>query len=130
MITFRDFRTWAASSTVAHVSFAFFAMGSWAVFANRDHATQSMLLAGLVQGAISGSITFALKKFLDWIGARLSGLAALIAPPSLTAAAILLTLVTVHSLAGTPEIATTIALPFAVSTTYAVLYNWKNWRRT
>ena len=50
-------------------------------------------------------------------------IAALIVPPLITATTILAILVTAHTLAGTPEIAATIAVPFTVSTSYAILYN-------
>jgi hypothetical protein len=49
-------------------------------------------------------------------------------PPVVTASAILAILFSAHTLAGTPEIAATIAVPFVVSTTYAILYNLKLWR--
>ena len=116
---------WAASSTIAHVGFAFFAMGGWAVFANRAHALPQALTAGVVQGTMSGLITLCLKKSLEWMNPRFSGAAALIAPPLITAATILAVLMGAHTLAHTPEIAATIAVPFAVSTTYAVIYNLK-----
>jgi mannose/fructose/N-acetylgalactosamine-specific phosphotransferase system component IIC len=117
-----------ASNTVVHVAFGFVMLGGWAVFANRHHPLPDALLAGLVQGTISGSLTLVLKKFLEWISARFSGLSALVLPPVVTASAILLILFSAHTLAGTPEIAATIAVPFAVSTTYAILYNLKLWR--
>lgn len=120
---------WAATSTVAHVGFAFLAMGGWAVFANRDHALSQALLAGLVQGTISALLTLCLKKFLEWINARLSGYVALVAPPLITAASILAILTSAHTLAGTPEVLATIAVPFTVSTSYACIYNWGLWRR-
>lgn len=118
-----------ARSTIAHVGFGFLAMGAWAVFANRDHALAQALLAGLVQGTISGLLTLGLKKFLEWLNLRLSGWTALVAPPLITAATILAILVSAHTLAGTPEIAVTIAVPFAVSSSYACVYNWGLWRR-
>lgn len=129
MSAFQALRTWASTSTVAHVGFAFFAMGGWAVFANRNHPLPEALLAGLVQGTISALITLVLKKFLEWSNARLQGAAALVVPPLVTATSILALLVAAHALAGTPEIAATIAVPFTVSTTYAIVYNWGLWRR-
>lgn len=114
---------------MAHVAFAFLAMGGWAVFANRAHPLGEALQAGLVQGAISGLLTLGLKKFLEWLNARLSGLWALVAPPLITASIILAILVGAHTLAGTPEIAATIAVPFTVSTSYAIIYNWGLWSR-
>lgn len=129
MSAFKSVREWMATSTVAHVGFAFIAMGGWAVFANRAHPLPEALLAGLVQGTISALLTLVLKKFLEWVSARLRGLAALIVPPLITAASILTILVTAHTLAGTPEILATIAVPFMVSTSYAIIYNWGLWRR-
>jgi hypothetical protein len=143
MSAFQSLRAWAANSTVAHVGFGFLAMGGWAVFANRHHPLPDALLAGLVQGTVSGLLTLVLKKFLEWLAARMSPtlgqaqpvqggarrIAALIVPPLITAASILAILVSAHTLAGTPEIAATIAVPFTVSTTYAIIYNWSLWKR-
>jgi hypothetical protein len=122
-------RAWAATSTLAHVGFAFFAMGGWAMFANRNHLFHEALLAGLVQGAISALLTLGLKKFLEWQNQRMTGVAALFVPPLITAASILTILTTAHTLAGTPEVLATIAVPFTVSTSYAIIYNWGLWRR-
>lgn len=129
MSALQALRAWAATSTVAHVGFGFLAMGGWAVFANRNHPLADALLAGLVQGTISGLLTLVLKKFLEWLNARLRGMAALIVPPLITASSILVILVSAHWAAGTPEIAATIAVPFTVSTSYAIIYNWRLWRR-
>ncbi len=128
------------NSTIVHVAFGFIAMGAWAVFANRGHPLPQALLAGLVQGLISGSLTLVLKKSLErmsamFFNARSSDeglgkpLAALIVPPLITAASILAILVGIHTLARTPEIAATIAVPFTVSTSYAIIYNLGLWRR-
>ncbi|MGQ0531661.1 MAG: hypothetical protein ACT4OF_03095 [Caulobacteraceae bacterium] len=136
----RAVRGWMASSTIAHVAFGFLAMGAWAVFANRAHPLSQSLLAGLVQGTISGTLTLFLKKGLERMSAMFlaapasdegmgRNIAALIVPPVITATIILAILVTAHMLAGTPEIAATIAVPFAVSTSYAILYNLRLWRQ-
>jgi len=124
----KSFRETLAQNTLVHVAFGFLAMGAWAVFANRAHPLPEALQAGLVQGLISGTLTLFLKKFLEWFNARLKGVAALIAPPLVTATAIGAILVTAHTLAGTPEILATIAVPFTVSTSYAILYNLRLWR--
>jgi hypothetical protein len=116
------------SNTAVHVAFGFVAMGAWAVFANRNHPLPDALLAGLVQGTISGLLTLVLKKFLEWFNARLRGMTALVLPPLVTATSILIILTTAHTLAGTPEVLATIAVPFTVSTTYAILYNLRLWR--
>lgn len=118
-----------AGNTVVHVAFAFIVMGGWAAFANRDHSLPQMVLAGVVQGTISALLTLGLKKFLESLRGRFSGAAALIVPPLMTASAILIILYAAHTLANTPEIWTTIAFPFTVSTTYAILYNLRLWRQ-
>jgi hypothetical protein len=139
MIEAKSFREWAAQSTLAHVAFGFLAMGAWAVFANRQHPIDRALLAGLVQGAISGVLTLFLKKGLERMSAALfraprsdegqgQQMAALIVPPLVTATAILIILTAAHALARTPEIGATIAVPFTVSTSYAILYNLRLWR--
>lgn len=139
MSAFQSFRTWAAGSTIFHVAFGFVLMGGWAMFANRDHTLPDMLRAGLVQGAISGTLTLFLKKGLERMSAMFfkarqsdegqgRDIAALFVPPIVTASGIFIVLLTAHTLAGTPEIAATISFPFAVSTTYAILYNLRLWK--
>lgn len=123
MSALQSFRAWAARSTIAHVGFGFLAMGAWAMFANRAHPFEAMLLAGLVQGTISGLLTLCLKKFLEWLNVRLAGAAALVVPPAITASTILAILYTAHTLAGTPALWATIAVPWTISTSYAILYN-------
>jgi hypothetical protein len=124
----KSFREQMASNTFVHVAFGFIAMGAWAVFANRYHPLEQALLASLVQGTISGVLTLFLKKFLEWFNARLKGITALVLPPLVTATAIATILTTAHTLAGTPEVLATIAVPFTVSTSYAILYNLRLWR--
>ena len=110
-----------ARSTATHVAFAFLAMGAWALFANRAHGAGAIAPA-LAQGTLSGLITLVLKRSLEAMVRRLSGLTAYAAPPFVTASVILVTLVGVHTLIGTPEIAATIAVPWSVSTLYAIIY--------
>ncbi len=120
-----------ASQTIIHIAFAFLAMGSWAVFANREYAMPAPLIAGVVQGALSASITFFMKQSLDWLRLRFDRagyrIAALIAPPVLVCSVSLAGLVFIHWFASTPEIALTIAVPFCVAFTYAVVYNALSW---
>jgi len=107
---------------------AFLAMGGWAVFANRAHPMPEPLIAGALQGTISAIITLLLKGMIEAVSARLSGLPALVLPPLLAAGVSLALLLTLHGLAGTPEIALTIAVPLTVSTTYAFIYSLALWR--
>jgi hypothetical protein len=116
--------TTLARSSVVHVAFAFLAMGAWAVFANRSAGLSHALIAGLVQGALSGGITLGLKRFLEASSARLTGVRALIVPPAISCAVILALLLGAHILAGTRNVLATISLPYAVSSTYAWVYTW------
>lgn len=111
-----------ARSGAVHGAVAFLAMGAWAAVANRAHGVEAMALAGGVQGAISCVITLILKRSLEAMFARLRGRAAVAAPPLVTMAVVLAVLVTIHRLAGTPEIWATIAVPYTVSSTYAWVY--------
>jgi hypothetical protein len=115
-------------SSVVHVGFAFLAMGSWAVFANRAHPMPAPLLAGLIQGMLSAGITLILKRGIEGLARRFSGLAALLAPPAIAGLVSASLLTAIHTLGGTPEIARTIAVPLTVATSYAALYNLSLWR--
>ena len=110
-----------ARASAIHVAVAFVAMGGWALYANRAHGAAAIVPA-LAQGTLSGAITWVLKRVLEWLAGRLSGWRARVLPPLITASAILAVLVTVHRLIGTPEVAATIAVPWSVSTLYAIVY--------
>ena len=115
-------------SSIVHVGFAFLAMGSWAAFANRAHPMPAPLYAGLLQGAISATITLVLKRAIEYLASRFSGLAALLAPPVIAGLVSATLLTILHTIGGTPEIAKTIAVPLTVATSYAALYNYSLWR--
>jgi len=117
-----------ARSSIVHVAVAFLAMGSWAVFANRAHPMPQPLIAGFVQGALSGAITFVLKRMLEALSARFSGVAALVLPPLIAVGLSLVVLTAIHSAAGTPELLATIALPTSVTAAYSTLYTVALWR--
>lgn len=109
-------------SAAAHTGVAFLAMGGWAAFANRNHPMPAPLYAGLLQGAISATITYGLKRVVEAVSARTRGFAAILWPTLAAWAVSMAILMTLHSLAGTPELATTVALPNMVATVYAALY--------
>jgi hypothetical protein len=113
-----------ARSGALHAGFAFLAMGGWAVYANSGHAWPAPLMAGVVQGALSAAITLVLKQLVETIAGRFSGWAALAVPPAAAGLSSAVLLSAIHSAGGTPEIARTIAVPLAVSTSYAALYAW------
>lgn len=112
----------AARSTAAHTAFAFLAMGAWAAFANRTHGVTPAITAFLVQGALSALITLGLKRWLEYARRRLRGFTGKWAPPLISCLAIGGVLSGVHLIAGTPAVIATIALPWTVSTLYALIY--------
>ncbi len=109
-------------SKTLHGAGGFLLMGSWAAFANRSYPMPAPLIAGLVQGAITATITLFLKSIIETIFGRTTGPLRIALPP-LAAFLISLCLLTViHSLAGTPALLATISVPLTVSTLYALLY--------
>ncbi len=112
-----------ATSTPMHVACGFAAMGAWAVWANAAHGIGPALIAGLVQGTVSGALTLGLKQSVDWLRPRMRGPLAYIAPLLIAGGCSALLLMTAHGIAGTPEIWTTIAVPLAVSFSYILIYN-------
>jgi hypothetical protein len=119
----------AANSSTTHVAFAFLAMGGWAIFANRAYPVPRALLAGVVQGTLSACLTLFLKTAVERLSRRLSGTAALWAPPLIACVTSSTVLAAIHVLIRTPEISNTIALPLAVSTSYAAIYNYTLYRK-
>lgn len=117
-----------ARQSWTHIAVAFLAMGGWAVFANRAHPMPQPLVAGVVQGALSGAITFVLKRMIEAVAQRVPGVAGIVLPPLIAVALSLAILVTIHTMAGTPEIAATIALPLSVTALYSTLYAIALWR--
>ncbi|WP_207768735.1 hypothetical protein [Pelagivirga sediminicola] len=111
------------ASTPLHVAVGVAAMGGWAAFANAAHGPRAMLLAALVQGAISGLLTLGLKRSVDWMRPRLRRLLGYWVPPLAAICGSALLLVTAHLAAGTPEVGHTVAVPLAVSLCYIFAYN-------
>ncbi len=107
-----------------HVLFAFVVMGGWAVFANRNHAMPQPVYSGLLQGAVSACLTLFLKSVIDALSRRFSGVTRFWAPPLIACLGSASLLTALHALIGTPEIASTIAVPLMVSTSYAAIYNY------
>lgn len=110
-------------SSILHVAVGFLLMGGWALFANRSHGLDQAWLPAVVQGTISAGLTWALKKTLEGLNDRIDGPAAFVVPPVITAGSILLLLAGVHRLIGTPELLATIAVPWSLSSLYAIVYN-------
>lgn len=97
-------------------------MGGWAVFANRMHAMPVPIIAGVVQGMLTATITLFLKGMIESIFQRTDSWMRL-ALPSVAAFMIsFILLTTIHTIAGTPSLFATISVPLAVSTLYALFY--------
>jgi len=117
-----------AENSLVHMGIAFLAMGGWAAFANRAHPMPEPLVAGLVQGALSAAITLVLKRMVEALGRRLSGIAALVLPPLIAVSLSLAILGSIHAAARTPELLATIALPASVTALYSAGYALALWR--
>lgn len=115
--------------TWMHVASAFVLMGGWAAFANASYPLPSPLVAGLVQGVLSGVITYMLKNLLDGLRKRMNDGYGAWVPPLISSVVSFGLLLTIHRIAGTPEVFKTISVPFAVATTYAVAYNFTVWKK-
>ncbi|MBN8949399.1 MULTISPECIES: hypothetical protein [unclassified Rhizobium] len=113
-----------AGRSIVHVLFAFLAMGGWAVFANRLHPMPRPLIAGLVQGLLSGCLTLFLKSVVEALSRQFGGVTRLWAPPLIACLGSATILIVIHALSGTPEILKTIAVPLLVSSSYAAIYNY------
>ena len=117
-----------AERSSIHIGIAFLAMGGWAVLANRAHHWPQPLVAGLVQGALSGAITFVLKRMIERLASSFSGPAALVLPPLIAVGLSIAVLSSIHALAGTPEILATMGLPVGVTAIYSTIYTAALWR--
>lgn len=104
--------------TWPHLLTAFLLMGGWAAFANRGHPMPAPLLAGLVQGCLSALITLGLKRLIEGLVPRLGVVLTVVVAWAISFSL----LFTLHSLAGTPEVLLTLAIPNVVATIYAALY--------
>ncbi|KRB62932.1 hypothetical protein ASE04_01790 [Rhizobium sp. Root708] len=125
----RDSLARVANSAVTHTAFAFFAMGSWALFANRAHPFPKAVTAAVIQGIISACLTLFLKTVVERLSRSFQGQTALWAPPLLACLGSSAILATIHLLSGTPEVLKTIAVPLLVSTSYATIYNYALYRK-
>lgn len=97
-------------------------MGGWAAFANRGFEMPAPLVAGLVQGVLTATITLFLKGIIERIHYGAMGRARFVLPPMAAFLISLILLTTIHFLAGTPALLVTIAVPLTVSTLYALSY--------
>ncbi|MEC7760418.1 MAG: hypothetical protein VX874_00740 [Pseudomonadota bacterium] len=108
-------------SNLAHVLAGIFLMGGWAFIANITHSWLAAFEAGLLQGLITGTMTFFIKKAIEWVASNTTG----VVTPTLAASAISATvLTTIHTIAGTPAFWATVLVPFTVATIYGATYTF------
>lgn len=113
-----------AGHSVTHVLFAFFGMGSWAVFSNRLHPMPEPAIAGVVQGTLSATLTLILKTIVDRLAARFTTAIRFWAPPLIAISVSASLLVGIHAIAGTPEILPTVSVPLMIAGSYVTIYNY------
>lgn len=94
-------------------------MGSWALFANRHHAVSLALQVAAIQGILSGFLTACLKTIADRLLATLPHWSMAAGGSLLFSSTLLLS---AHWIAGTPELAATVAVPLLVSGSYIFGY--------
>ncbi|WP_179381116.1 hypothetical protein [Jannaschia marina] len=114
-----------ARQTWLHMVAGALLMGGWAWIANRMHPMPEALQAAAVQGCLSAALTGVLKTGADHLLRYLPHWSLAAAVAFILSAALLLK---VHAMAGTPEIAATVAVPLAVSGSYVFLYSYLNRR--
>ena len=104
----------------------FVAYGGWAFWANLEHGDAVAMRAGLLQGSYSFALTFASTLLMEGLYAffvrRGDALRARLATVAVTAVILLAVPVALHMLAGTPEIAMTVAPGFAIGMVYTWIY--------
>lgn len=109
-------------SNLAHMASGFALMGGWAALAHASYPFATQIKAGLIQGALTALITLGLKRLVETLSAQLSGRLGFVLPPLAACAVSVSLLYTIHTVVGTPEVWTTLALPSTVATIYAALY--------
>lgn len=105
-----------------HGAGGFLLMGAWAIFANRAHEMPAPLVAGVVQGLLTATITLFLKRIIEGIFQRTVGGLRFILPPLTAFLVSAALLILIHTLAATPALLATISVPLTGSTLYAFLY--------
>lgn len=103
---------------VALSSAAFVVYGAWAALANLGHGSHVALRAGLAQGASSATTTLLIGALVEGLRRRVSASAAALLAASVTGTFH----VVVHLVAGTPELARTVAPSIAVGYLFALAY--------
>ena len=108
-------------------SMAFVLWGSWAFYINDDFGMSSRLLAGLVQGSASFTITLVLVRAVTWITHLMPhGPTQAVVPALITVVITGTFLVSAHTVFGTPNILPTVtpalvvAFVFCLYTSYIV----------
>jgi len=106
--------------------FAFCLWGGWAYYINSKHGINTGLISGFAQGAASFIITLGMVYAVTWLYVRIPASPIRLLLPALITVSVTSTgLYTVHSLVGTPNIATTIAPALSVAFMFCVYTSYK-----
>lgn len=97
--------------------------GGWAVAANWTHGLEAVARAGAVQAAYSIATTAVMSSLMEALFVRLpSGKARIWQTAAITSGLGAIALVSLHLLAGTPELLLTVLPSLFVGTLFAALY--------
>lgn len=105
----------------ASIAFAFYA--AWGAWANRAYGSASMVLAGLTQGGYSAVVTLAMTSVIEWLFAGDGGIRVRqMRCVAVSVAALVVSSVLVHLIAGTAEVVLTVLPSWVFGTAYTVAY--------
>lgn len=105
----------------ASVAFVFYA--AWGAWANRAHGTGSMVLAGMTQGLYSAVVTLAMTSVIEWLFAGRGTIRRRQTRcVSVTVAALVVSSVLIHLVAGTAEVILTVLPSWVFGTGYTMAY--------
>jgi hypothetical protein len=102
--------------------------GSWAAFANREHAVAQVARAAATQFALSFGSTTLLGLMIELVLRRGRGRANRLLATFGPHACLTVVFVAVHLLAETPNVARTIAPSVVVGLLFSVVYVWRRTR--
>jgi len=110
---------------------AFILWGSWAFFANSGHGGAAQLSAFITQGSASFVITLVMTRFVAMLFSRIHHYRVrAVIPAAVTVSVTGTLLITVHYLAGTPEVIATVSPALSVAFLYCLYTTYKLQQQT
>ena len=97
--------------------------GGWAIFANFEHGRSAWLMAGIIQGIYAFGSTLAITVVAYWAYIRIgSGIQGILCSFGLSFLVMLSIPVSIHTVAGTPDILQTILPGLIWGSGYLIAY--------